>query len=78
MKIFNKKLLIIASVLLTIVVSLSLMRTENFRMMWQVSPPRRNSSYDVRGEVAYVPREDITLFNNASSADNYSNQRVIV
>ena len=72
----GKLILIIALIGLVLAIT-TLMRTETFRIMWQVSPPRRNSSHDQRGEVMHIKQNDVSAFQVASNNDNYTNQRVI-
>jgi len=71
------KLILIVILLSLVLLVTTVMRTEQFRIMWQVSPPRRNSSHDQRGEVMHIKQHDVSAFQVASNNDNYTNQRVI-
>jgi len=76
----DNKLLIIILIILIIILSYTTKETFSTlpRYMWMYTPTSKNSSYDIRGEPKFIPKEmdKVGVFSNSSYNYNYTNQRL--
>jgi len=82
LKMLNQNKMLILSVILIVVLVLCYTTRENFskspRYMWMYTPTSKNSSYDIRGEPKFIPKEmdKVGVFYDSSYNYNYTNQRL--
>lgn len=80
----TNQLIIVGVILVAGLVAFAAKKTENFsklpRYMYMFNPTSKNSSFDIRGEPKFIPKEmeNVGGFYNSSYNFNYTNQRLPV